>query len=313
MLGEWHHGVVLHDERFSTVMETQALRSGFLEEPYGKGGWVALILQSWLDRSGGYEHRYPERNTCRWEAGAEAIPGMSGVKMTPMLQYFGGRCSIRPHPLFPMGDFYEMFFDDAVKASAILDITLTARDAEKSIPMAGVPWHAVNGYLGRLVRAGCKVAICEQITEPSNKGIVERKVIRIVTPGTYVPEEAGSGGRLAAVCRAGKDLPWRCSVRQDVLRRASSRRGRPPRCLVPSLRGSCCIPRVFRSPSGSRLRATTSLSQGRTSSSARSRERGCCCNSGRRRRWPPSAWRTVLPLPEPPPPFLRISTRRSSR
>ncbi|HRV98163.1 MAG TPA: DNA mismatch repair protein MutS, partial [Aminobacteriaceae bacterium] len=127
--------------------------------------------------------------------------------MTPMLtQYFEWK---KQYPdcilFFRMGDFYEMFFDDAVKASAILDITLTARDAEKSIPMAGVPWHAVNGYLGRLVRAGCKVAICEQITEPSNKGIVERKVIRIVTPGTYVPEEAGSGGRLAAVCRAGKE------------------------------------------------------------------------------------------------------------
>ena len=151
------------------------------------------------------EKHLPERG----EAAAEAIPaGLSGVKMTPMLaQYFEWK-KLYPDCIlfFRMGDFYEMFFDDAVKASAILDITLTARDAEKSIPMAGVPWHAVNGYLGRLVRAGCKVAICEQITEPSNKGIVERKVIRIVTPGTYVPEEAGSGGRLAAVCRAGKEL-----------------------------------------------------------------------------------------------------------
>jgi len=131
-----------------------------------------------------------------------------GVKQTPMLsQYFEWK-KLYPDCVlfFRMGDFYEMFFDDAVKASAILDITLTARDAEKSIPMAGVPWHSVNGYLGRLVRAGCKVAICEQITEPEAKGIVERKVVRIVTPGTYVPEEAGSGGRLAAVCRAGKDL-----------------------------------------------------------------------------------------------------------
>ncbi len=151
------------------------------------------------------ERTLPERG----EAALEVIPsGLSGVKMTPMLsQYFEWK-KLYPDCIlfFRMGDFYEMFFDDAVKASSILDITLTARDAEKSIPMAGVPWHAVNGYLGRLVRAGCKVAICEQITEPSNKGIVERKVIRIVTPGTYVPEEAGSGGRLAAVCRAGKEL-----------------------------------------------------------------------------------------------------------
>ncbi len=72
--------------------------------------------------------------------------------------------------------------------------------------MAGVPWHSVSGYTGRLVRAGCKVAICEQTSEPDGKTLVDRKVIRIVTPGTYVPEEAGSGGRLAAVAPAGKDV-----------------------------------------------------------------------------------------------------------
>lgn len=132
----------------------------------------------------------------------------SDVKMTPMLvQYFEWK---EQYPdcilFFRMGDFYEMFFDDAVTASSILDITLTARDSEKSIPMAGVPWHSVSGYLARLVRAGHKVAICEQVTEPDGRGLVERKVVRVVTPGTFVPEEAGIGGRLAAICRAGKEL-----------------------------------------------------------------------------------------------------------
>jgi len=131
-----------------------------------------------------------------------------GVKMTPMLSQYTEWKALYPDCIlfFRMGDFYEMFFDDAKKASEILDITLTARDPSKSIPMAGVPWHSVSGYLGRLVRAGCKVAICEQTSEPDGKTLVDRKVIRIVTPGTYVPEEAGSGGRLAAVAPAGKDV-----------------------------------------------------------------------------------------------------------
>ena len=86
---------------------------------------------------------------------------------------------------FRLGDFYEMFFDDARKASNILDIALTARDQDKKIPMAGIPHHALNMYLGRLIKAGYRVAICEQVGEVSSKknAIVERKVVRVVTPG----------------------------------------------------------------------------------------------------------------------------------
>ena len=139
---------------------------------------------------------------------ASASSRPEDARLTPMLaQYFEWKDRYPDCILFfRMGDFYEMFFDDAVKASAILDITLTARDAEKSVPMAGVPWHSVNGYLARLVRAKFKVAICEQVTEPGGRGLVERRVVRVVTPGTFVPEEAGSGGRLAAICRSGEDL-----------------------------------------------------------------------------------------------------------
>jgi DNA mismatch repair protein MutS len=93
--------------------------------------------------------------------------------------------------LFRMGDFYELFYDDARKAARLLDITLTQRgqSAGAPIPMTGVPYHAVESYLGKLIRLGESVAICEQIGDPSAaKGLVERKVVRVVTPGTVTDE-----------------------------------------------------------------------------------------------------------------------------
>jgi DNA mismatch repair protein MutS len=89
-----------------------------------------------------------------------------------------------------MGDFYELFYDDARKAARLLDITLTQRgeSAGAPIPMAGVPYHAMESYLAKLVRAGESVAICEQIGDPSGKGPMERKVVRVVTPGTLTDE-----------------------------------------------------------------------------------------------------------------------------
>jgi DNA mismatch repair protein MutS len=105
-----------------------------------------------------------------------------------MRQYFAAKAE---YPdtlvLFRMGDFYELFYDDARKAARLLDITLTQRGASAGapIPMAGVPYHAVEGYLARLVKLGESVAICEQIGDPAlAKGLVERKVVRVVTPGT---------------------------------------------------------------------------------------------------------------------------------
>jgi DNA mismatch repair protein MutS len=112
---------------------------------------------------------------------------------TPLMkQYFAAKAE---YPdlllLFRMGDFYELFYDDARKAARLLDITLTQRGASAGapIPMAGVPVHAVEGYLARLVQAGEAVAICEQIGDPAlSKGLVERKVVRVVTPGTVTDE-----------------------------------------------------------------------------------------------------------------------------
>ena len=92
---------------------------------------------------------------------------------------------------YRMGDFYELFYEDARRAAALLDITLTARgqSAGEPIPMAGVPYHSVDGYLARLVKKGVSVAICEQLGDPAkSKGPVERQVVRIVTPGTITDE-----------------------------------------------------------------------------------------------------------------------------
>lgn len=108
---------------------------------------------------------------------------------TPMMQQYLRIKSQHPDTLlfYRMGDFYELFYEDARRAAALLDITLTARgqSAGAPIPMAGVPYHALDSYLGRLVRKGESVAICEQLADPAaGKGPLERQVVRIVTPGT---------------------------------------------------------------------------------------------------------------------------------
>jgi len=112
---------------------------------------------------------------------------------TPMMQQFLRIKAEHPTTLlfYRMGDFYELFFDDAVKASQLLDITLTARGKANGepIPMCGIPHHAADNYLARLIRAGESVALCEQIGDPAtSKGPVKREVMRIVTPGTVIDE-----------------------------------------------------------------------------------------------------------------------------
>ncbi len=112
---------------------------------------------------------------------------------TPMMQQYLRIKADHPDTLvfYRMGDFYELFFDDAKKAAQILDITLTQRgqSAGEPIPMAGIPYHAAEGYIAKLLRHSESVAICEQIGDPAtSKGPVERKVVRIVTPGTVTDE-----------------------------------------------------------------------------------------------------------------------------
>lgn len=115
-------------------------------------------------------------------------------KHTPMMQQYLRVKAEHPDILlfYRMGDFYELFYDDAKSASKLLKISLTKRGFSngKPIPMAGIPYHALENYLAKLVQLGESVAICEQVSDPAlSKGPVERKVIRIVTPGT-ISEEA---------------------------------------------------------------------------------------------------------------------------
>ena len=111
--------------------------------------------------------------------------------MTPMMeQYFQIKEQYKDYLLFyRLGDFYEMFFDDAVLASRVLELTLTGRDcgeAERA-PMCGVPFHSSEGYIGKLIEKGYKVAICEQTEDPAlAKGLVRREVVRVITPGTLI-------------------------------------------------------------------------------------------------------------------------------
>ncbi len=125
--------------------------------------------------------------------------------MTPMMeQYFEIKNNYKDYLLFyRLGDFYEMFFDDAIIASRALELTLTGRDcgeAERA-PMCGVPFHSVDTYIGRLIEQGFKIAICEQMENPAEaKGIVKRDVIRVITPGTLIETELLSDKKNNYLC-----------------------------------------------------------------------------------------------------------------
>ena len=117
------------------------------------------------------------------------------AELTPMMkQYFQIK---EQYPdtilMFRLGDFYEMFFDDAKLASNELELVLTGRDCgqEERAPMCGVPFHSVDSYIARLVAKGYKVAICEQLEDPAlAKGLVKRDVTRVITPGTVIDRKA---------------------------------------------------------------------------------------------------------------------------
>ena len=143
-------------------------------------------------------------------ASASATPSADGA--TPVMQQFFDAKAKQPDALvfFRMGDFYELFFDDARKAAEALGIALTFRGkhAGDDIPMCGVPVHAAEAYLAKLIRAGFKVAVCEQMEEPAearkrgSKSIMRRDLVRVVTPGTLTEDsllDARGANRLAAV------------------------------------------------------------------------------------------------------------------
>ena len=144
------------------------------------------------------------------------LPSLPEAAATPMLQQYLTLKAQHPDCLlfFRLGDFYELFFDDAVQASRALDIALTKRGQHQGqdVPMCGVPAHACESYLAKLIRQGFRVAICEQLEDPAEakrrggKAVVQRGVTRIVTAGTLTEEHllnARAGNRLVAMAEAG--------------------------------------------------------------------------------------------------------------
>ncbi|MBK8198203.1 MAG: DNA mismatch repair protein MutS [Acidobacteria bacterium] len=141
-----------------------------------------------------------------------APKSLPAAEPTPFMAQYLSIKAQQPDALlfFRMGDFYELFFDDAVTAAGVLDITLTSRGEHDGapIPMAGVPYHAAEGYLARLIKAGCRVAVCEQTESPAeakkrgSKSVVRREIVRVVTPGTLTEDTllpARQGQALAAL------------------------------------------------------------------------------------------------------------------
>ncbi|MBU5461914.1 DNA mismatch repair protein MutS, partial [Lachnoclostridium sp. MSJ-17] len=127
------------------------------------------------------------------------------AELSPMMkQYFEIKEQNKDCILFyRLGDFYEMFYDDAILASRELDLTLTGRDCgqEERAPMCGVPFHSCEGYIAKLVSKGYKVAICEQTEDPkAAKGLVKRDIIRVITPGTVMEQSMLDESRNNYIC-----------------------------------------------------------------------------------------------------------------
>lgn len=141
-------------------------------------------------------------------------------KVTPMMQQY---LKIKDeHPdvllLYRLGDFYELFYDDAITASKVLEITLTSRDKKKDpIPMCGVPYHSAKGYIERLIDHGYKVAICEQMEDPKQvKGMVKREVVRIITPGTLIDDFGMEDGKSNYILALSEDRGSYITAYSDI-------------------------------------------------------------------------------------------------
>ncbi len=154
--------------------------------------------------------RYSDHSQMAQETVSHPLTGDIATLSPAMRQY---RTAKEAHPdtllFFRMGDFYELFYEDAIVASRELQLTLTARDKTKSVPMCGVPYHAAETYLQRLLRKGFRVAICEQMEDPKQaKGVVRREVTRVLTPGTALDPTLGAeqSNYLASVLVRGTDV-----------------------------------------------------------------------------------------------------------
>ena len=169
------------------------------------------------------------------------LPALHSIRragQTPLMrQYFAAKAQ---HPdallFFRMGDFYELFYEDAKLAARELEITLTARDRERQVPMCGVPYHAVDGYIGRLLQKGYRIAICEQMEDPKlTKKIVRREVTRVLSPGTALDpaQRSERNNYLAALYTAPAQRGGQSIRRARRSRLARSLHRRVPRHRVP--------------------------------------------------------------------------------
>jgi len=164
----------------------------------------------------GVKVRYSDGSREMTQATSQTLNGEMAALSPAMRQY---RMAKEAHPdtllFFRMGDFYELFFEDAVIASRELQLTLTARDKAKSVPMCGVPYHAAESYLQRLLRKGFRIAICEQMEDPKQaKGVVRREVTRVLTPGTALDPSLGAeqSNYLASITLMGSNAASVCGL-----------------------------------------------------------------------------------------------------
>lgn len=149
----------------------------------------------------------------------ETVQALSAdlASLTPAMRQYRAAKEAHPDTLlfFRMGDFYELFFEDAVIAARELQLTLTARDKAKSVPMCGVPYHAAEGYVQRLLRKGFRVAMCDQMEDPKQaKGVVKREVTRVLTPGTALDPSLGAeqSNYLASIAVIGSNASAICGL-----------------------------------------------------------------------------------------------------
>ncbi|MGA7158466.1 MAG: DNA mismatch repair protein MutS, partial [Acidobacteriaceae bacterium] len=138
----------------------------------------------------------------------ETVGAASDRDLTPVMRQYRAAKDAHPDALvfFRLGDFYELFYEDALIASRELQLTLTSRDKTRSVPMCGVPYHSAGNYLQRLLRKGYRVALCEQMEDPKTaKTIVRREVTRVLTPGTAVDAglDASESQWLASIAAVG--------------------------------------------------------------------------------------------------------------
>ena len=158
-----------------------------MRTPYS---WIKRIKRPFFENE---KEGQTHKKSFRTIRGVTVLP--QDTKHTPMMeQYFEIKKDYQHEFLFfRLGDFYELFYEDAIKASQILELTLTSRNknAKEPVPMAGVPYHSAQGYIDRLIEQGYKVAICEQVEDPKEaKGMVKREVVQVITPGTVMQGEA---------------------------------------------------------------------------------------------------------------------------